>query len=237
MGSLLHLRSHRLQSVTGLNVKIFYRLWPVFLFFACGESAAMSPEKTIGTYARALRAGETEQAYSMMSRSFRDRVSFEEFKTMLGDDRAEIEETVELLLSLRAPASQEAIVRYGNGDELRLIFENGEWKVATNVVDYYSQATPRDAIRSFVRAVERRRYDVLLQLAPRSEQEWLSREVLEQNFEGEARAELERIVAALRESLDKPIQVTADRATMEYAERFTIRLVRQDGLWRIEDPD
>ena len=41
--------------------------------------------------------------------------------------------------------------------------------IASNVVDFYDQSTPRAALRSFVRAMERERYDVVLRMVPNAD--------------------------------------------------------------------
>jgi len=105
------------------------------------------------------------------------------------------------------------------------------------VLDFYSQSTPRDALRSFVRAIERNRYDVILQFVPSEYRERMSADGLRTLWEGDKREEIQQLLENLRTSLDEPIEETGDRATMQYMDRFTCRFVREDGLWRIEDPD
>ena len=66
-------------------------------------------------------------------------------------------------------------VTYGAHETLRLRREDGTWRVVTDVIDWYSQRTPRQAVRSFVRAVEARRWDVLLRLLPEADREAIER--------------------------------------------------------------
>jgi hypothetical protein len=129
------------------------------------------------------------------------------------------------------------VVEYGDGETLRLVRERGDWRVATDVVDFYDQSSPRTALRSFVRAMERRRYDVVLALVPEADREGMTEERMREAWEGEGREEVERLLSNLRASLENPIEEVGDRATMTYGDRFRVQFVREEGVWRIEDPD
>ncbi|MEC7521586.1 MAG: hypothetical protein VYE22_17025 [Myxococcota bacterium] len=196
-----------------------------------------TPESTVSAFAAALREGRTDDAYGLMSDNYRRRVSLEEFRRYLTDYPAEVQQTARALSQRRGRAEEEAVVEYGEGEALRLVRESGDWRVATDVVDFYDQSTPRAALRSFVRAMERRRYDVVLALIPEADREGMTPERMREAWEGEGREEVERLLANLRAALDNPIEEVGDRATMTYGDRFRVQFVREDGVWRIEDPD
>lgn len=205
---------------------------------ACsGVAAGATPEGTVAAFAAALRDGRARDAYGMMSADYRRRVSLEEFEHHFRDDPAEVQQTARALSERRGRPEEEAVVRYGEGELVRLSREQGAWRVATDVVDFYDQSTPRAALRAFVRAMERRRYDVVLRLIPEADREGMTPERMQQAWEGEGREEVERLVANLRAALDNPIEEVGDRATMAYGDRFRVEFVREDGVWRIEDPD
>jgi hypothetical protein len=109
--------------------------------------------------------------------------------------------------------------------------------IDTPVTDFYSQRTPRDALRSFVRAMERRRLDVLPHFVPNEYRRGMDDAHLRRLFEDERAEETETLLQNLRAHLEDPIEVTGERAAMPYAERFTVLFVREDGVWKIEDPD
>jgi hypothetical protein len=203
----------------------------------CPGPAAETPEGTVAAFASALRDGRTGDAYSLMSESYRRRVSREEFERYFREYPTEVRQTGRALSARRGRAEQEASVQYGEGETLRLVREGGDWRVATDVVDFYDQSSPRAALRAFVRAMERRRYDVVLGLVPEADREGMTEERMREAWEGEGREDVERLLANLRASLENPIEEVGDRATMAYADRFRVQFVREDGLWRIEDPD
>jgi hypothetical protein len=66
-----------------------------------------------------------------------------------------------------------ATVTMPNGEELLLVFEGGRWRLDAAAVDLYGQATPRQALVGFLRAFERRRYDVIMRYVPDAEKEGL----------------------------------------------------------------
>ncbi len=216
------------------------RLWLALALLTTGcpgLNAGATPESTVAALSSALREGRTEDAYGLMSESYRRRVSLEEFRRYFRDYRAEVQQTARALSERRSGAEQEAVVAYGDGETLRLVREDGDWRIATDVVDFYDQSTPRAALRSFVRSMERRRYDVVLSLIPEADREGMTVERMRETWEGEGREEVERLLANLRAAMDDPIEEVGDRATMSYGDRFRVQFVREDGVWRIEDPD
>ncbi len=202
-----------------------------------GLDAGRTPESTLSAFAGALREGRTGDAYGLMSEDYRRRVSPEEFRRFFEDNPVEVQQAARALSRQRGRTEQEATVEYGEGERVRLLRERGEWRVATDVVDFYDQSSPRAALRSFVRAMERRRYDVVLALIPEADREGMTPERMRESWEGEGREEVERLLANLRAALDNPIEEVGDRATMGYGDRFRVQFLREDGEWRIEDPD
>lgn len=219
-------------------VAVLFVAVPLAAAGACGgASAGGTPEGTVAAYAEALRSGRYEDAYGMMSQAYRRRVPLAEFRQKLTTDAAEASEAAEALARTAGPPEVTAAVPYGDGEEVELVHEDGSWRIAGNIADFYDQSAPRAALRSFVRAMERRRYDVVMRFVPEADREGMTVERMREAWEGEGREEIERLVANLRASLDNPIEIVGDRATMPYGERFTVQFVREDGVWRIEDPD
>jgi hypothetical protein len=88
-----------------------------------------------------------------------------------------------------------------------------------------------------VRAVERKRYDIVVRLIPDADKEGITTERLEQAWSGDGREDIERLVHNLREHIDSPIEVAGDRATMTYGDQMRAQLVREAGAWKVEDPE
>jgi hypothetical protein len=213
-------------------------LLPFALVAGCSAATtAPGPRDALGDYVDAAAAGDCAAAYGLMSSAYRAETSREDFCQAMRDNPAEFREAVQSLRRVEGDPEITARVRYGLGDEMSFVLEGGRWRIDSPVFDFYAQETPRDALRSFVRAVESRRYDVILRFVPSEYRERMSAEALRTLWEGDKRDEIQQLLENLRASLDEPIEETGDRATMQYMDRFTCRFLREDGLWRIEDPD
>jgi hypothetical protein len=210
--------------------------WLGIVIAGCG-GAQGGPRTTLDSLADALRRGDAGAAYALMSRRYRERVPLAELERILREQPDEARATADALEQPIA-LEEEARIRLGSGEEIVIEHVDGAWRVVTEVADYYARRTPRETVRSFVRAIEHRRYDVVLALLPRSERERLTQDGLRSQWEGPGREEVERLVSALRGALEtSPIQESGDHAVMPYGDRFRVVLVHEDGGWCIEDPE
>lgn len=203
---------------------------------ACGGSSR-GPEATVDAYRSALAGEDYAAAYELMSASFRARHSREEFERMVGDNPAEAREVVAQLGGAREDLRVQASLRYGLGEELRLEQEDGSWRLASNPLTFYEQGTARDALRSFLRAYQLSRWDIMLRFIPTRYRERMNADTLRQQFEGEQRQEMLSLMRALEANIDAPITDKGDEARMPYGERHEVTFVREDGLWKILDFD
>jgi hypothetical protein len=205
---------------------------------ACAGSTPRSttPEQTVHALARALSEGKHEEAYALMSDDYRARVSLEQFKQALGENTDEVLEFSNLLGNVRGPIAEEAIVS-ADDRELRLRSQGDRWVIESDVATFYDQSTPRAAVHAFVRALSHKRYDVLLRLCPSSDKTGTTAENMEAAWSGRARDDVERMLMNLRAHRDDPIEVTGNRAVMPYGDGMQVQLVREDALWKVEDPE
>ena len=130
-----------------------------------------------------------------------------------------------------------ATVTSSSGQELQLVLERGRWRIDTSAIDLYAQDTPRHAVTGFVRALERKRYDVVLRYVPDAHKEGLDVAKLKDAWEGPDKEEMTQVLTALKQTLpNASIEETGERATLAYG-AGTMQLVREHGLWKIEDFD
>lgn len=204
---------------------------------SCGGGRAEDPHSVLRAYSHALDEGRAEDAYRMLSEEARRGVSLEAFRRMVRDNPEEVREIARALSRPTATPIVTAVVTSSTGQELQLVLENGRWKVEATAIDLYAQDTPRHAIQGFVRAIERKRYDVVLKYVPDSHREGLDATKLKSAWEGHDKEEMDQVVASLKQALPSAsIEETGDRATMPYSQG-TMQLVRERGLWKIEDFD
>jgi len=57
----------------------------------------------------------------------------------------------------------------------------------------------------------------------------------EKEFRGEKREEVVQMMRLLSANLENPIEQEGDKARMPYGERFEVKFVREDGVWKVAD--
>ncbi len=207
----------------------------VALCCACGGKSG--PTATLDQYGDALERGDTEAAYALMSESFREEHSAEEFQRMLEDGGSEVQSMAERLRGDHREVRISAEVHYDLGDSLRLVRDgDGPWRIATNPIQYYDQSTPRAALRSFLRAYRLQRWDVMLRLVPDAYRERMTPAMVERQFRGSRAAEIAAMMDLLEANLDAPITDRGDEARMPFGDQYETRFVREQGRWKIEEP-
>jgi len=220
---------------------------PWIALFLCAASAVggcagarPGPSDVVASYTAALREQRYGDAYRLLSAEARRALPYDDFEQLARSNPDEVRETVRSLDQVDPTAPVTARMELPSGDTVQLVLENGQWRLDPSALDFYGQHTPRQALHSFVRALERRRYDVLLRFVPRRLAQGMTVDALRHAWESDDEAEqVQSMLRALRAGLDHPIEVVGDRATMQYGlnGRFVAQLVREDGVWKIEDPD
>jgi hypothetical protein len=229
---------------------VFRRLAPVFGaavsvgLLGCGSAPPppKGPKETLHAYARALDEGRVQQAYALLSDEARKSIPFEAFQRMVKENPEEVRDIAQALTRPAGPPLVTATVTAPSGESLLLVYEDGAWKVDGSAIDLYSQATPEAAIRAFIRAFGNKRYDVLMRFVPEKVQApdqtgaGLDAKKLKKAWEGEQKQEMEQLVQALEAALPTArFESLGDRATMAFGAGGTVELVREHGLWKIED--
>jgi hypothetical protein len=206
------------------------------LVAACGGARTQSPQDALDAYAAALQEGRTQDAYTLLSAEAKKDIPYATFQRIIRENPQEVKELGRSLSTPASPPRVTAVVSSPGGDPLLLVYEDGVWRVDASAIELYGQASPEAALRGFVRAFRNRRYDVLLRFVPDSEREGLGVEELKRAWEGEERAELESLVAAVEAGLPTAkIDVAGDRATMAFGAGGSVELVRERGVWKVED--
>jgi hypothetical protein len=206
----------------------------VALVVACGGPSATRPLGAVDAYVRALEVGDYDRAYALMSDRYKKDHTRDEFVRMMRESPRDVKETAERLRSGKRHVDVRATYVIDDlHDEMALVEEDGGWKIDSNPLDYYAQDTPRHALRSFVRAVELKRWDVLVRFVPKAY--GMSAEQLKKEFEGVQ--EIAELMKKLKQALDSdtPIQVEGDEARLQYGDRAEVVFKKEDGSWKIDD--
>jgi hypothetical protein len=202
---------------------------------ACGGNKG--PSQTLDNYGRALKNRDFGKAYDLMSSSYRGKVSREDYIRMMRDNVREVDETSERLRGKKGSMEVSAEFEYGLGDKMLLVQEDGRWKIATNPLAFYDQSTPRNALRSFLRAFRLERWDVMLRFVPNSYREKMDVAKMKAQFTGPSREQMENLINTIEANVDEPIVERGNDARMSYGDRFTVQFVKEDGAWKLKDLD
>lgn len=202
---------------------------------ACGPSSG--PGQTLDTYGRSLKNHDFGQSYDLMSSSFRGKVSREDYVRMMRDNPREVDETADRLRGKHGSLEVSAEFEYGLGDQMRLVQEDGHWRIATNPLAFYDQTTPKAALRSFIRAYRLERWDIMLRFVPNQYREKMDVLKMKAQFSGPSKDKMETLMNTLEANVDEPIIERGNDARMSYGEKFEVKFVKEEGVWKLKDLD
>ena len=203
---------------------------------ACPHQAT-TPRTTLKAYIVALESGDFARAYSLMSKAFRKEYDRDEFIAHHKRNPGEVKKNLGELKHGPAQIVVKAQYQYGEGNKLSLIREGGAWKLSLDPVTFYSQRTPRDALRSFVRAMERRRYRILLRFVPNQWRKVMGLQDIQRLFHKNQIEASRQLIRNLKANLGNKIDIKGDEAYMLYGDSFKVEFIREDGVWKIVDAD
>ena len=204
------------------------------------SSCAHRPEEpaaTMASFGAALARGDLRAAYQLTSLAFQRRMPYEAFAAQLTAAGSEPAALGQRLVAEAGAAAPRVEVTLELGEEVPLVLESGRWRIDGPVYEAWGQATPRAVVRTFIRALDARRYDIVLRLVPDRYRAGLSAERLRAFWEGEQRVEHQALLARIRAAAQAPVTETGDEARLSVAPDRVVRLEREAGQWKIEDPD
>ncbi|MEO7733782.1 MAG: hypothetical protein ABIY55_22650 [Kofleriaceae bacterium] len=202
---------------------------------ACG--GGKGPNQTLDNYGSALKNHDFGAAYELMSSSFRGKVSRDDYVRMMRDNGREVNETANRLRGKKGSMEVSAELEYGLGDTMRLVQEDGRWRIATNPLGFYDQSSPKAALRSFIRAYRLERWDVMLRFVPNSYREKMDAKKMQAQFMGPSHEQMENLINTLEANVDEPIIERGNDARMGYGDRYTVQFLKEDGAWKLKDLD
>jgi hypothetical protein len=229
----------------------------VFALLAC-RGLSPGPVDAVTAYAQALREARYPDAYALLSSSTQRALPYDAFERAARERPDELRALTDDLDRADRRAPLTARVELPGGDRLSLLWEDGAWRIDPATFEFYPQTTPREALRSFARAVERSRWDVLLRLAPREVAAQLrmassqpgpdagaaprtAEEALRDAWTGPRSEHDREVLRRMVEALDRgaTLDTSGDRASLTYgaAGTYVARLVREEGLWKVERTD
>jgi hypothetical protein len=191
----------------------------------------------VAAYGAALERQDWPSAYALLSSSYRKRVPYPAFEARM---RAAAADHQAAGRALRARATRPGVrieVPLDREEKAMLVREDGAFRLDAPPADPFGQSTPRQALATFVRALERGRWDDLLALAPARHRAELTAEALRRHWDQQGPERRQALTRALRLALDAPIRQEGAEAFLLYANGRQVTFVREDDLWRIESPE
>jgi len=187
------------------------------------------PDNTLERYGTALKNHDFATAYDLMSSNFRVKVTRDDYVRTMRDNNREVNETAERLRGRKGSIEVSAEFEYGLGDTMRLVQEDGQWKIASYPLGFYDQSTPKAALRSFIRAYRLERWDVMLRFVPNSYREKMDAKKMQAQFTGPSREQMENLINTLEANVDGSITERGNDARMDYGDRYTVQFLKEDG--------
>jgi hypothetical protein len=200
---------------------------------ACRPSGG--PAGALDSYGRALARRDYHASYDLMSSAFKSKVSREDYERMMRDNPREVDDTADRLRSRHGRIEVSAEFEYGLGDQMRLVEEDGRWKIASNPLAFYDQSTPKAALRSFIRAYRLERWDIMLRFVPNQYREKMDVAKMKAQFTGASKEAMETLMSSLEANVDETITERGNDARMQYGDKYEVKFVREDGLWKLKE--
>jgi hypothetical protein len=198
---------------------------------------AEGPAAAVAAFGTAVARGDFQTAYGLTSAEFRRRMPFEAFAAGFKAGGGEPDALGKRMVAEAPRIAPRVEIVLSLGERVPVLLEEGHWRIDGPVYEAWGQGTPRAALRTLVRALDERRYDVVLRLVPNRYRAGLSTDKLRRYWEGGRKVENDALLARLRAALEAPIAEVGDEAHLPYPPDKEVRLVREAGQWKVEDPD
>ncbi|PRP90596.1 hypothetical protein ENSA5_63990 [Enhygromyxa salina] len=193
----------------------------------CGGHAR-SLVQSSGDLGKSVRKGDRDKIDEGVLPATRSRIDYE---TLLADTSTWAER-----LARPTGARPEALIYLGNDEVVEAVWTDKGWRFASDPTAYFGQSTPREALRSLVRASREGRWDVMLNLAPRRYRMGLSEDDLSLAWtEGPQAQALQDARDRLAQRLAGTIRADAHQAILDLGDGEFARLEREKDRWVVVD--
>ncbi len=181
------------------------------------------PRGALAQYVRHIEANDPKAAYGMLSERLRKRLAYRAFLRKWRRSYAELRlQATEIKRHLGDRKRYEVRARMRLGKRRVVFFshEGKRWRIVSGVGGGVDAATPREAVKALVRALEARSFSAFLKLLSSKRRKAFLREM---------NLRLEKLKA----SMDRDFEVTGHRARLQYDPGYWIMLIKENGTWRV----
>ncbi len=204
----------------------------------CG-SRKSSLEKEISELEAKLKNKDCQGLYGHLSAQRQEAVPQDAFVKVCQERRGELDALLAAMVALKKSKKKpgvdyRAVVTLKDGSTLVMVYEKDGWKIDSDLITFYPQSTPQEAVASFIKAFEAQRWDVLTQFMPSKYTSEDDAKILEKHWsDPAARADMEQLLMVLKDHLKEEMKVEGNRATMEFAPQHRVELLKERGVWVI----
>jgi hypothetical protein len=204
----------------------------------CGAGKS-SLEMEISELESRLKQKDCQGLYGLLSAERQQALGQEAFVKLCQERGSELEALLAAMNALKKakkkPALEyRAVVTLKDGSTLVMVYEKDGWKIDTDIVTFYPQSTPQQAVASFIKAFKAKRWDVLAQFMPSKYTAEDDAKVLEKHWsDPAARAEMDQLLMVLEDHLGEEMKIEGNRAVMEFAPQHRVELLKERGVWVI----
>lgn len=197
---------------------------PPVITGGCGRSRDLSgPQKILDRYTKAIRNNQPEVAYQLLDEKTRQQLTRSEFIKQWKSLQPELgQQALQIRAQMKQPLPLKAKISFGSGIQADLVCDESKWKIDDNIVGSGAAATPKDAIRALIKALEQRNLRAMIRLLARSAQASLDEDLSE-------------LRKKLQQKLAQKLDILEDEAALQIDPDLRLKLVREDQNWRFKD--
>ena len=195
----------------------------------CGSGSASSkrPSTAIDILVSASAQNNADAVYALLSKDVQKRVSKSEFRELWNKHERERELwAAEASPNEQIENRQRATLTYSDGKKIGLVKQGESWRLTTALVAEFYAASPKDAVRYFIQALDNSNVQPILRVLSPERKSTLSSVLVD-------------FRTSIATALDNPITILGkDRAELDWAgENATYRLItiRRNGSWFIDE--
>jgi hypothetical protein len=186
------------------------------------------PSTAVQAWLDAVVRDDPRGAYDLLAAPVRKDMTYEVFARRWQESRPERERQVSALtaaLKEDPRLGERGKLFLTDGKVVAMIHEPGGWRIEAPLLSSARAATPQDALRLLIAAIESHSYEGVLRLLTSTRREGL-------------RDVTEAFVTGLKANIGQGIEVRGDRATIQWSDgkrRWKVTLKKENGEWRIDD--
>lgn len=189
---------------------------------ACGRPEVPDARDAAKAYAEALRRGDHQAVYGMMTRESQRALGAQGTQRLLADAKGELARQSASLLEPGTRVEAVATYRLEDGESTELVLTDQGFRVSAAGTFPSAARTPAQALEALRRALARRSYPALVR-------------VLSSETQSAVETEVRALVEGLENAETLDVKVEGDSATVEVPGGHRIRLKREAGVWRVDD--